>query len=129
MSLMWPLKKQFVYFPDKSYAGCAATITNYSTYKLFYLHWHTTPSLKAGIPQQVLFEMASIYGWDIDFALDLRQGDSFSLIYDEIYLDGEQIGTGHILATEFNNRGRTIRAVRYTDKNGKSDYYTPEGQS
>lgn len=85
--------------------------------------------LKAGIPQQVLFEMASIYGWDIDFALDLRQGDSFSLIYDEIYLDGEQIGTGHILATEFNNRGRTIRAVRYTDKNGKSDYYTPEGQS
>lgn len=85
--------------------------------------------LKAGIPQQVLFELASIYGWDIDFALDLRQGDSFSLIYDEIYLDGEQIGTGHILASEFNNRGRTIRAVRYTDKNGKSDYYTPEGQS
>lgn len=85
--------------------------------------------LKAGIPQQVLFELANIFGWDIDFALDIRQGDSFSLIYDEIYLDGEQIGTGHILATEFNNRGRTIRAVRYTDKNGKSDYYTPEGQS
>lgn len=85
--------------------------------------------LKAGIPQQILFELANIFGWDIDFALDIRQGDSFSLIYDEIYLDGEQIGTGHILATEFNNRGRTIRALRYTDKNGKSDYYTPEGQS
>lgn len=85
--------------------------------------------LKAGIPQQILFELANIFGWDIDFALDIRQGDSFSLIYDEIYLDGEQIGTGHILATEFNNRGRTIRAVRYTDSNGKSDYYTPEGQS
>lgn len=85
--------------------------------------------IKAGIPQKVLFELANIYGWDIDLALDLRRGDTFSLIYDEIYLDGEQIGTGHILATEFNNRGRTIRAVRYTDANGKSDYYTPEGKS
>lgn len=85
--------------------------------------------IKAGIPQQILFELANIYGWDIDFALDIREGDSFSVIYDEIYLDGEQIGTGNILASEFNNRGRNIRAIRYTDKTGKTDYYTPEGQS
>src|SRR5690606_33855704 len=43
---------------------------------------------KAGIPEQVLFELANIFGWDIDFALDIRQGDHFSLIYDEIHLDG-----------------------------------------
>jgi hypothetical protein len=47
--------------------------------------------LKSGIPDSVIMDMAYIYGWDIDFTYDLRPGDSYSLIYEEVLLDGEKI--------------------------------------
>ena len=84
---------------------------------------------KAGVPEQVLIELAGIYGWDIDFALDIRQGDTFSLIYEEIYLDGEKIGNGDILIARFENRGRELTAIRYEDNKGNANYYTPKGLS
>ncbi|WP_430460457.1 peptidoglycan DD-metalloendopeptidase family protein [Thalassolituus sp. LLYu03] len=84
---------------------------------------------QAGVPEQVLIELAGIFGWDIDFALDIREGDSFSLIYDEVYLDGDKIGNGNILIARFNNQGRELTAVRYEYKNGDASYYTPDGQS
>lgn len=85
--------------------------------------------LRAKIPEQILIDLANIFGWDIDFALDIRQGDHFSLVYDELYLDGEHIANGKILTAKFFNRGRELTAVRYTNKEGHSDYYTPEGRS
>lgn len=85
--------------------------------------------IDAGLSNKIVMEMAFIFGWDIDFALDLRKGDQFKLIYDEHYLDGEKIGDGEILSAEFINRGRTHRAVRYTYKNGDSDYFSPDGNS
>lgn len=84
---------------------------------------------RAGIPEQILIELANLFGWDIDFALDIRQGDRFSLIYDEVFLDGERIGNGNILIARFHNQGRELTAVRYTDNNGNSNYYTPDGHS
>lgn len=84
---------------------------------------------EAGIPSQVLYQLAAIFGWDIDFALDIRQGDSFSLVYEEIQLDGSNIGYGDILIAQFNNRDRELTAVRYVDKDGNASYYTPEGTS
>lgn len=84
---------------------------------------------RAGIPDQILYDLANIFGWDIDFALDIREGDSFSVIYEELFLEGEHIGYGNILTTKFNNRNRELTAVRYTDKNGHSNYYTPDGRS
>ena len=85
--------------------------------------------LTAGLSDKVIMEMAYIFGWDIDFALDLRKGDHFKLIYDEHYLDGEKIGDGEILAAEFTNRGKTFRAVRFTDAEGRGQYYSPECHS
>ncbi|MEK9711209.1 MAG: peptidoglycan DD-metalloendopeptidase family protein [Thalassolituus sp.] len=84
---------------------------------------------QAGIPDQVLYQLAAIFGWDIDFALDIRQGDSFSLIYEEVQLDGEKIGDGDILIARFHNRDRELTAVRYEDADGNANYYTPEGTS
>lgn len=84
---------------------------------------------RAGVPEQILIELAGIFGWDIDFALDIRQGDRFSLIYEEIFLDGEKIGNGNILIARFHNRGREITAVRYEDAKGNANYYTPTGLS
>lgn len=85
--------------------------------------------LKAGMSDKLIMEMAHIFGWDIDFALDLRQGDSFKVIFEESYLDGEKFDDGDILAAEFTNRGTTFRAIRYTDPEGNSHFYTPDGHS
>ena len=84
---------------------------------------------KAGLSDAQIMELANIFGWDIDFALELRKGDSFSVIYRENWLDGEKLGNGPILAAEFVNRGTTYRAVRYTDSKGETAYYDPDGHA
>lgn len=84
---------------------------------------------KVGIPHGLIMELAGIFGWDIDFALDIRKGDQFSVLYEEKFLNGERIGTGEILAAEFRNQGKTFKTVRYQDEDGRSSYYTPEGLS
>jgi len=85
--------------------------------------------LAAGLNDNLIMELATIFGWDIDFALEIRAKDRFSVVYEEKYLDGEFLGTGRILAAEFVNKGNAIRAVRYEDSKGNASYYTPEGLS
>lgn len=85
--------------------------------------------MKAGLSDSLIMELVGIFGWDIDFAQDIRSNDSFTFIYEEKYLDGEKVGNGNILAAEFTNQGKVYRAVRYTDASGRTDYYTPEGRS
>jgi murein DD-endopeptidase MepM/ murein hydrolase activator NlpD len=84
---------------------------------------------EANLSDSLTMELANIFGWDIDFALDIRKGDEFALIYEELYLDGEKIENGEILAAAFVNQGKTYKAVRYTDKSGRTDYYSPDGKS
>ena len=84
---------------------------------------------KANLPETVTMELAGIFGWDIDFALDIRKGDQFAVVYEELFLDGERIGTGNVLAAEFTNQDKLHRAVRFTDSQGRTDYYTPDGRS
>lgn len=85
---------------------------------------------ESGISQNLIMELANIFGWDIDFALDIRKGDSFSVLYEELYRNGEKISDGNILAAEFINDGKAYRAVRYTNpQTNKSEYYTPDGKS
>lgn len=83
---------------------------------------------RAGMPSSLTMELANIFGWDIDFALDIQKGDSFKVMYEEQFLDGKRIGTGKIMVAEFTNGGKTFKAVRYTDKQGASNYYTPDGR-
>ena len=84
---------------------------------------------KADLPQKTIMELANVFGGVIDFILDPRKGDSFTVLYEEQYLDGEKIGTGNILTAQFVNRGEIHTAVRYVDSRGKMGYYTPEGVS
>ncbi len=84
---------------------------------------------EAGLSDKVIMGLVKIFGWDIDFALDIRPGDRFTVLYDQDFLNGEKIGDGDILAAEFTNQGRTYRAVRYSAQDGASHYYTPEGRS
>jgi murein DD-endopeptidase MepM/ murein hydrolase activator NlpD len=84
---------------------------------------------QAGLPEKVTMELANIFGWDIDFALDIRSGDSFAVVYEELFLNGEMIGPGNIIAAEFTNRGKTHQALRFADAKGDVDYYAPNGRS
>jgi murein DD-endopeptidase MepM/ murein hydrolase activator NlpD len=84
---------------------------------------------KAGLSDNKTMDLAGIFGWDIDFALDIRAGDRFTIVYEKLYLKGKYVGEGRILAAEFTNQGKTFRSIRYTDPTGYSDFYTPDGHS
>lgn len=84
---------------------------------------------RESIPTTTIMEMANIFGGVIDFILDPRLGDHFSLLFEEKYLEGELIGTGDIIAAQFTNQGRQYIAIRYTDSTGKEGYYSVDGES
>jgi murein DD-endopeptidase MepM/ murein hydrolase activator NlpD len=81
------------------------------------------------LDDNLIMEMANIFGGVIDFVYDVRKGDSFNLLFEEKYLDGEFIGYGDILAAQYTNQGETHTAYRYQYENGDIGYYTPEGIS
>lgn len=84
----------------------------------------------AGISQNIIMELAGIFGWDVDFVLDIRKGDKFTVVYEELYRNGEKIADGNILTAEFVNQGKAYRAVRYTNpQTNVSSYYAPDGKS
>lgn len=84
---------------------------------------------EAQLEDKLIMELAEVFGWDIDFALDIRQGDSFNVVYEEHHLDGKKLSNGAIVSAEFINQGDSFRAVRYQHENGRALYYTPEGKS
>lgn len=84
---------------------------------------------REGLSDRLIMELVEIFGWDVDFALDVRAGDHFTVLFEELYKDGVKVGDGHILASEFVNRGRAVRAVRFVDESGRAEYFTPEGLS
>ena len=83
----------------------------------------------AGGHDQTAVALADIFGWDIDFVLDIQPGDSFAVSYRELYQDGVYVKDGPILAASFTNQGKQYRAVRYVDPDGNAHYYTPDGRS
>lgn len=82
----------------------------------------------AGLPDKLIMKLADIFAWDIDFAQNLKDGDQFTVIYEKFLVEGKQVYTGEIMATEFTNKGKTFAAIRYKDKEGNSTYYTPQGK-
>jgi murein DD-endopeptidase MepM/ murein hydrolase activator NlpD len=74
-------------------------------------------------------QLVAIYGWDIDFALDIRKGDKFKLIYEEKFKDDIKVSEGPILAAEFVNNKTSFKAVRYSLPEGNSDYFSETGAS
>lgn len=84
---------------------------------------------KAGMPEKLAYSLVDVYKWEIDFARDLHKGDSFSVVYQKAYVDNEYIDSSIILAASFTTGGETIEAVRYTDSQGITQYFQPNGES
>ena len=84
---------------------------------------------KAGLADNLILKLVDMFAWDIDFARDLRKGDSFKVMYEESFDDeGKQEGY-KILAATFTNRGRVFTGIRYKDKQGNIEYYNEDGRN
>jgi murein DD-endopeptidase MepM/ murein hydrolase activator NlpD len=82
----------------------------------------------AAISDAVALKLANVFAWDIDFVLDIREGDRFTAVYEQVYQDGKYLHDGEVLAAEFVNDGKVYRAVRFTADDGSVGYYTPDGK-
>ncbi|MGC1522443.1 MAG: LysM-like peptidoglycan-binding domain-containing protein, partial [Steroidobacteraceae bacterium] len=81
----------------------------------------------ADISDTVALKLANVFAWDIDFVLDIREGDRFTAVYEQIYQDGKYLRDGEVLAAEFVNAGKVYRAVRFVSDTGQAGYYSPDG--
>ena len=86
-------------------------------------------ALRAGLPESVIYRVAEIFQWELDFGRDVKRGDRLTVIYEERSLDAKKVGNGPILAVRFENDGVLREAIRYVDSEGTTAYFTPEGKS
>jgi murein DD-endopeptidase MepM/ murein hydrolase activator NlpD len=110
------------------------TVTRKPEIKTVHRSAHVNNSLslsaqQADISQSITMNMANIFGGVIDFVLDVRNGDQFTVIYEELYIDGEKIDNGKIVAAQYINRDKVYNAYRYTDPDGDTGYYNEDGVS
>jgi murein DD-endopeptidase MepM/ murein hydrolase activator NlpD len=83
---------------------------------------------QAGLSDAMVMKLANLFGWDIDFVLDIREGDQFYLVYEKVYRDGSFLRDGEIVGATFINQGEKFQALRF-DINGKAQYFAPDGRN
>jgi len=83
---------------------------------------------ESGLSDAMIMRLANIFGWDIDFVLDIRAGDRFMLVYEKLYRDGEFLRDGNILAATFINQGERFRAIHFQDGE-VSAFFAPDGRN
>ena len=83
---------------------------------------------KAGLSDAMVMKLANIFGWDIDFVLDIREGDRFMLVYEKLYREGEFLREGEILAATFINQDERFQAIRFDDGEN-TGYFAPDGRN
>ena len=81
----------------------------------------------SGANAELAYRIAEVLQWDIDFNRDLRRGDRFEVIYEDVYLDGRPSGIGEVVALAYVNGGRRIEAFQY-GSGGDRGYFDADGQ-
>jgi murein DD-endopeptidase MepM/ murein hydrolase activator NlpD len=82
---------------------------------------------EAGVSYKTMYQFIAMFGWQVDFTMDLQSGDRFSIIFEELFLDDKKFGAGEIIAAELVVSGKKLQAVRYVDDDGFTDYFAPDG--
>ena len=83
----------------------------------------------AGLSDRMILQMAEVFGYDIDFAQDLRVGDHFQVVYEELYRDGEKVPGGGLVAARFVNGGKSFQAFRFVRDDGSAGFFDGTGRS
>lgn len=84
----------------------------------------------AGESPELALRLAQIFGYDLDFYTDTREGDTFRVVLEKKrYKSGEIAAYGKIYAAEYANAGRAYQALLFRDANGRPAYYSADGKS
>ena len=86
-------------------------------------------ALEAEIPDSIIMDFAYIFGWDVDFIFDIREGDSFNVIYETPYSEGEKVKNGDIILAKFVNRGETYSANRFFLNENDKEFFDDNGNN
>ena len=86
-------------------------------------------ALEAEIPDSIIMDFAYIFGWDIDFIFDIREGDSFNVIYETPYSEGEKVKNGDIILAKFVNRGKIYSANRFFLNENDKEFFDNNGNN
>lgn len=84
--------------------------------------------MEQNLPYALAAEFEDIYQWTVDF-FGIQAGDSFTVIYDEKFVDDQSVGIGRIWGAEFNHGGKTYYAIPYAQEEGKLRYWEANGES
>ncbi len=85
--------------------------------------------IEEGMPSDIIMDIADVFAWDIDFAVDIRPGDTFRVIFEQHYREGKCIGHGKVLAARFVNQHKVFTSFYFIDNRARSSYYDKNGQS
>jgi murein DD-endopeptidase MepM/ murein hydrolase activator NlpD len=85
--------------------------------------------IRAGLEPRLIHDLSDVFAWDVDFAMDIRKGDTFTILFETLYVDDLPIGTGRILGADIVNSGDRFTAIYFEDSKGRGDYYDELGKS
>lgn len=93
-----------------------------------------TPSLfesmsAAGEGDDLSIGLAAVFSGEIDFNSELREGDHYRVAFRKITRETGTVAYGDVLAAEFFNDGRHLKAFRFVMPDGKAGYYDENGRS
>lgn len=83
--------------------------------------------INAGMHATLAFKLSEIFAWTVDF-FGLQKGDSYKVIYEELFIDGESLGAGRIYGAEFTWNGNKTVAIPFI-QDGKESYFDTDGNS
>ena len=83
---------------------------------------------KLGVSPRVSIKLSEIYAWTIDF-FKILKGDEFNVYYENNYIDGEYIGIGRILASEFTHKNQKFYAFYYKENDKYGEYFDEKGRT
>ncbi len=83
--------------------------------------------MEEGLHPSLASDLSEIFAWTVDF-FGLQKGDSFKVIYEELFIDGKSFGTGKIYGAQFNSSGSSITAIPFL-QDGKETYFDADGLS
>jgi murein DD-endopeptidase MepM/ murein hydrolase activator NlpD len=83
----------------------------------------------AGVADSAALQIADIFAGDVDFHRELRRGDRFAVVYEQYYVGGRAAHAGRVLAAEFVNQSRVLRAVYFEPAGERGGYYAQDGNN
>lgn len=83
--------------------------------------------IAGGLHPSLVIELSDIFAWTVDF-FGLQRGDSFKVIYEELFIDNKLLGTGKVYGAQFNRSGTSITAVPFI-QDGRETFFDIDGKS